>query len=397
MAGMLCLRKMKKLICAMVGLGLLGCAQQPAEKPIPVAEMPAEIILDESEGQISVKPIAVPQSTKRIAPLHKAEVKEGPAQESEEMLPSVSMAPLPQLPEAPAAQPSLTEVDGVIPVPVAPSPTPSKMPQKVSQVEMQGKYVALTFDDGPSATLTPKVLDILAAHGAKGTFFVLGRAAYNNTSVVARAAAEGHEIGVHTWSHIKMTASSRAKIDSEISRTMAVIKEATGSAPKLMRPPYGATNKKWVSHMYNTYGLTSVLWDVDTWDWRRPGIEKVIRTAVGEAKPGSIILVHDIHPTTIEALEGIVTGLKARGFQLVTVSELIALAQQEKAAPAEPQAAGKNTPDAPAAPASEDAPKPQQWPFLKDVATPGSGAVIIRTEAPQTEPATEEASQPQSL
>lgn len=213
--------------------------------------------------------------------------------------------------------------------------------KRVCQLPMKGKYVALTFDDGPHASLTPKALDILKRHGAKGTFFVLGSNVARNKSVVARAAAEGHELGVHTWSHIKMNSTSRAKVDSEVSRTQNLVASISGTYPRVMRPPYGATNKTLVEHMYKRYGMASVLWDVDTLDWKKPGVEKVIQTAVSKAHPGSIILVHDIHASTLNALEGIVTGLQARGYQLVTVSELMMISKREAEEAAAAEAAAQ--------------------------------------------------------
>lgn len=202
--------------------------------------------------------------------------------------------------------------------------TPRKPGLRVSRVQTPEMLVALTFDDGPSSAHTPRVLDILHRYGAKGTFFVLGSNAKRCSSIVARAAAEGHEVGVHTWSHINMARSSMSKIDSEVSRTSDVIRSITGKTPLVMRPPYGATTAGIVRHMYDSYGMRSILWDVDTQDWRKPGVSTVINRAVNKAKPGSIILVHDIHASTLAAIEGIVTGLQARGFKLVTVSQLMA-------------------------------------------------------------------------
>lgn len=204
--------------------------------------------------------------------------------------------------------------------------SPVKPGLRVSRVQIPGMYVALTFDDGPSSAYTPKVLDILKRHGAKGTFFVLGSNAKRCSSIVSRAASEGHEIGVHTWSHINMVRSSMEKIDSEVSRTAEVIRSITGKSPAVMRPPYGAVNARIVNHMYDRYGMRSILWDVDTQDWRRPGVSTVVSRAVNRAKSGSIILVHDIHASTLAAIEGIVTGLQARGYTLVTVSELLSRA-----------------------------------------------------------------------
>lgn len=214
---------------------------------------------------------------------------------------------------------------------------------KVSHVNVPGNFVALTFDDGPSPTLTPRVLDILKQHNAKATFFVVGRSVEKNKDILARAVAEGHEIGSHTWSHIRMTSSGTAKVVSEMDRSCAAIKNATGFAPKVMRPPYGAVNANIVSLMKSRYGMPTIMWDVDTRDWQHPGVSVVINRAVGQARPGSIILLHDIHESTLRAVEGVVTGLQARGFRIVTVSQLLALNQyaaQQAAAQTVPAEAG---------------------------------------------------------
>ena len=206
--------------------------------------------------------------------------------------------------------------------------------RRVAQVSVPGKYVALTFDDGPSGAYTPKILDILNRHGAKATFFVLGENAARHKSILARAAAEGHEIASHTWSHVKLTSKSYDQIASEMERTSAVIREATGRQPRLMRPPYGATNRGVIDFMMDRYGMTSVLWDVDTVDWKHPGTSAVVHRAVDKAHNGSIILLHDIHASTLAAVEQVVTGLQARGFKLVTVSQLIRLARDAAGQPA---------------------------------------------------------------
>ena len=229
--------------------------------------------------------------------------------------------------------------------PVKRSYAPRKPGRRVSRVNVPGKYVAVTFDDGPSPVYTPQVLDILKRHGARATFFVVGRSAAKHKSLLARAVAEGHEIANHTYTHIKMTASSRKTVASEIERTTAAIKAATGYEPTVMRPPYGAVNSGLVDMMYNDYGFYTVLWDVDTRDWQKPGVSKVVSRAVGQAEPGSIILLHDIHASTLAAVEQIVVGLQQRGYKLVTVSQLIAMGRRasgeggpatpEDAAPAE--------------------------------------------------------------
>lgn len=260
-------------------------------------------------------------------------------------------------------------------------------PLRVSQVPMDGKYVALTFDDGPSKQYTPKVLDVLKKYGAKGTFFVLGNRLGSGADIVKRADAEGHEIGVHTWSHINMKASSYGTVADEMNRTTRRIFSIIGKYPKIMRPPYGSTSAALVNNMYDDFAQRSILWDVDTQDWRKPGVETVIERAVNKARPGSIVLVHDIHGSTFAALEGIVRGLQKRGFKLVTVSELMALRGCKAAPPsvaekttgavsqAQPQSAQQAQPQ----PAQQAQPQPAQQaqPQPAQQAQPQSSSEVI--------------------
>lgn len=349
------------LACISAFFWLVSCNQQrqnvvnqpatPVVKPNPTQVAPPKVDKPRKSDKVNKpsKPVRTPEPVKPVVPA----VVEPPV----------------VVPAEPVVEPAPS-----IDIPVRPKP----LGKRVSHVPMKGKYVALTFDDGPHPSLTPAALDILNRHGAKGTFFMLGQNANRYKSIVARAAAEGHELGVHTWSHIKMNSCSRAKVDNEVGRTQRILTEAAGKAPRVMRPPYGATNKTLVDHMYDRYGMASILWDVDTLDWRKPGVSKVINTAVNKARPGSIILVHDIHASTLAALEGIVTGLQARGFQLVTVSELMMLGKREAAAAeaaALPQSELPVLPEPPAAAAPE---QPGEAPPVtsEPAATPAVAPVV---------------------
>ena len=120
------------------------------------------------------------------------------------------------------------------------TPAPPKEPAiTFSSVHVDGPYIAMTFDDGPSAVLTPKLLDVLAARHIKATFFVLGENIAEHPEIVARAAREGHEIGNHSWSHPNFAKMSLESIRSQLQRTDDAIKNATGNRPTLFRPPYG--------------------------------------------------------------------------------------------------------------------------------------------------------------
>ena len=194
-----------------------------------------------------------------------------------------------------------------------------------SSVHVDGPYIAITFDDGPSPTLTPRLLDILKEKGVKATFFVIGENAAHSPEIVARAAAEGHEIGNHTWSHPALTKISNERVQEEIGKTSDVIFQATGKKPTLLRPPYGAINPRLSRMIEQQDGLTIILWSVDPLDWKSPGSKVVAQRLLAGAKPGAITLSHDIKPGTIEAIPEVIDALKAKGYQFVTVSELIAL------------------------------------------------------------------------
>ena len=189
------------------------------------------------------------------------------------------------------------------------------------------RRVALTFDDGPHATITPAILDLLAASGARATFFVVGRRVEQGGAtarlLLNRMVAEGHEIGNHSWSHANASHLSRAALHSEIERTQAIIREATGFSPRLFRPPGGGMDFTAVRSLAATDMEIVVMWSIDPLDWTRPGRERIWSRVADAAAPGSIILLHDLHEETAKALPLLVDLLQARGFELVTVSELL--------------------------------------------------------------------------
>src|SRR5437899_11241226 len=140
---------------------------------------------------------------------------------------------------------------------------PAESPIAFSSVHVDGPYIAMTFDDGPSATLTPKLLDILAAHQIKVTFFVIGENVAEHHEIVARAAREGHEIGNHSWSHPNFGKMSDDNVRSQLRRTDDAIRSATGNRPNLMRPPYGSITAREKHWIHDEFGYWIILWDVD--------------------------------------------------------------------------------------------------------------------------------------
>src|SRR6267142_1947328 len=192
-------------------------------------------------------------------------------------------------------------------------------------VHVDGPYIAMTFDDGPSAKLTPKLLDLLAAHHIKATFFLIGQNVAENPEIAAREVREGHEVANHSWSHPNLAKMSDDGVRGQLHKTDEAIRSAAGRSPTLLRPPYGSITprqKKWI---HQEFGYKIVLWDVDPLDWRRPGPNVVCNRIVKNTRAGSIVLAHDIHPGTIEAMPSVLSQLEAKGFKFVTVSELIAM------------------------------------------------------------------------
>ncbi|WP_431927207.1 polysaccharide deacetylase family protein [Nonomuraea jabiensis] len=179
------------------------------------------------------------------------------------------------------------------------------------------KCVALTFDDGPGP-YTDTLLAYLAAYRARATFFVVGGNVVAYPGVLHRTAAAGHEIGNHTWSHPDLTRLSPARVRAQLGRTDQAIRAVTGVVPGLVRPPYGAFN----ATVRRQSGRPMVLWSVDTLDWRYRSAATVARRALRSVRPGSVILFHDIHPTTVRAIPRVLRKLAGRGYRFVTVSEL---------------------------------------------------------------------------
>ncbi len=242
------------------------------------------------------------------------------------------------------------------PPPAAASPGSPQI--TFNSVHVEGPYVAMTFDDGPSATLTPKLLDLLAAHHMKATFFVVGQNAAEHPEILKRAFREGHEIANHSWSHPNLGKMGDDAVRRELQKTDDAIRAAIGTRPTLMRPPYGSITAHQKTWFHEAFGYRIIIWDVDPLDWKRPGPSVVRNRIVSEARPGSIILAHDIHPPTIEAMPETFDQLEAKGFKFVTVSELLAMARPAPPKPAAEVRTSTPTPSATLVPGAPTAPAP---------------------------------------
>lgn len=195
---------------------------------------------------------------------------------------------------------------------------------KNKQVQGKEKYVALTFDDGPSGTVTPEILYILEEFDVVATFFMLGSQVDYYPDLAAEVANRGHEVANHTQNHIDLTKVRKNVAEQEINLSREKIEKATGQTPKLVRPPYGAYDDTTLS-IVSENGESIILWSVDPLDWKNRKPKEIANRVLSSVKPGSIILLHDIHQTTAEALPKILEELINNGYTFVTVSELIEL------------------------------------------------------------------------
>lgn len=227
-------------------------------------------------------------------------------------------APVPQLLENPIARRSNRPS-------ALPSVPPAGAKVSYSQVNITQPVVAMTFDDGPHPVLTPRLLDILKERNIKCTFFVIGRSAKAHPQIIRRMIAEGHEVANHTWTHASLTSRSDDQIRQELRQSEDALVAAANYRPQLIRPPYGAVNARIKQLMFAEFGYSTIMWSVDPQDWRRPGVGVVTSRLVNGAHPGAIMLAHDIHPPTIQAMPAMFDQLLAKGYQFVTVSQLLNL------------------------------------------------------------------------
>ncbi|WP_344968670.1 polysaccharide deacetylase family protein [Salinactinospora qingdaonensis] len=297
-----------------------------------------ELVVEFDEGQVA--PVDTGRvhaviSAEDVAPLlselGKRAQEEAQVLTADFALPDTSPSVSPSDSSAGSASPSAAGSSTPSEPPASPSPSgttygavPGVLPVNDDEVDCSAadtKCVALTFDDGPGGG-TPHLLDTLAEYDAKATFFVTGGPVREHARIVRREYAEGHEVANHTVKHPDLRTLSTAQIRGELAPVNALVRRETGYSMELMRPPYGATNGT-VASVTKDMGLAQIIWSIDTNDWRDRDAGIVADRAVSRAKPGAIILMHDIHSTTIDAVPSIVEQLSQQGYTMVTISELL--------------------------------------------------------------------------
>lgn len=186
----------------------------------------------------------------------------------------------------------------------------------------KNKYIALTFDDGPEIETTDRILNTLEQYDAKATFFMLSKNAKAHPDIAKRVADQGHEIANHSITHANLNAVNNNQVKQEIIDSKQQIEEVTGKTPTLFRPPYGSSNN-YVEKIAQETDQAITMWSIDTYDWQHLNASKTLQAIQNEVRPGSIILMHDIHPTTADAVPQIMEYLTNEGYEFVTVSELL--------------------------------------------------------------------------
>ncbi|MBD0420838.1 glycosyltransferase [Streptomyces sp. TRM S81-3] len=192
--------------------------------------------------------------------------------------------------------------------------------------------LVLTFDDGPDPTWTPRVLDVLKKHDAHAVFFVTGTMASRYPDLVKRMVDEGHEVGLHTFNHPDLSFQSKKRIDWELSQNQLAITGAAGIRTSLFRPPYSSfadamDNKSWpVTEYIGSRGYITVVNNTDSEDWKKPGVDEIIRRATPEGGKGAIVLMHDSggdRHQTVQALDRFLPDLKSKGYEFDNLTEAL--------------------------------------------------------------------------
>ena len=228
-----------------------------------------------------------------------------------------------------AAQKLFTKIAAVSGEPVMmPLPEPRTYPKPAAmdiiQCSLAGRpQIALTFDDGPTPGVTDRILDELKQRGAHATFFMIGRNIAAAPDLARRVAAEGHDIGNHTYTHPKLTELPPKRAEEEIQKTQDIIREVIGIQPAWFRPPYGDFRDN-LAPLVTSRGMRIVMGNVDPSDWSKPGEEKIIAALKRDAKPGAIAICHDFCEQTSNAIGTVLDNLIAAGLQPVTLTALLA-------------------------------------------------------------------------
>jgi peptidoglycan/xylan/chitin deacetylase (PgdA/CDA1 family) len=213
------------------------------------------------------------------------------------------------------------------------SPTSQIYGRTFTGVEPGSRLVALTYDDGPNEPYTSQVLNVLERHGAKATFFLIGKFVRQRPDLARAVVAAGHAIGSHTWDHPNLVLTSHSELRRQLEQARSAILEATGIVPKLFRPPFGGRRPATLRAV-REIGLQTIMWSVTCYDWRATSADKIVRHAERQIRGGDVILLHDgghraigaDRSRTVEATDRLLKRYRGEGYEFVTIPEMMAKA-----------------------------------------------------------------------
>lgn len=275
--------------------GSAAATEAPSPTPAP-SPSPTASPTPKPTQSLTAKPTAAPTPTPTAKPTAKPTEKPTPTAK-------------------PTAKPTPKPTAKPTPKPTAAGNTSSK------NQNSKKKLVALTFDDGPSAA-TGRILKTLDKADSVATFFMVGDRVSDYPEVAKKVAAQGNQIGTHSWAHESLTGLDASALREDLKKSLDRIESVTGVRPDALRPPYGNVNAN-VKKICGKLGLVAVNWSVDTLDWKTRSADSVYRQIMKHVCDGAIILCHDLYGTTAEAMERAIPELIRKGYRLVTVSELL--------------------------------------------------------------------------
>ena len=192
------------------------------------------------------------------------------------------------------------------------------------------KQMALTYDDGPNDPHTPRLLEVLAKHNVKATFFVIGRYVQRRPDLVRELVKAGHVVGNHTFTHPHLAVSAAVETTNQLEECQRAVQEVSGEAPRLFRPPFGSRRPATL-RIARSMGLEPVMWNVTSWDWKMPPADKIVQICMRQMRGGDVILMHDgghrafgaDRSRTVLATERLIERHKSEGYEFVTIQQMM--------------------------------------------------------------------------